>query len=160
MSDIEPKLEKVFRMEALLAEGYAVDASSQIVEVTGGVVLGCGRFEGAKGEIIAPSGDWLSVSPRGTSQLDVRASIRMPDGIILVTYVGRATPSAEVATRMQAGETIHRNDISFITNPVMKTASPEYAWVNDHIFIGVMSEFSFAQQGKPGHIHYDIYCVT
>jgi hypothetical protein len=160
MSDIEPKLEKVFRMEALLAEGYAVDASSQIVEVTGGVVLGCGRFEGTKGEIIAPSGDWLSVSPRGTSQLDVRASIRMPDGIILVTYVGRATPSAEVATRMQAGETIHRNDISFITNPVMKTASPEYAWVNDHIFIGVMSEFSFAQQGKPGHIHYDIYCVT
>ncbi|MDA8654376.1 DUF3237 domain-containing protein [Alphaproteobacteria bacterium] len=160
MSDLEPKLEKVFRMEAILAEGYPVDASSQIVEVTGGVVLGCGRFEGAKGDIIAPSGDWLSVSPRGTFQLDVRASVLMPDGIILITYLGRATPSPEVATRMQAGETIHRKDISFMTNPVMKTASQEYAWVNDHIFIGAMSEFSFAQPGKPGHIYYDVYCAT
>jgi len=160
MSVSEPKLEKVFRIEAQLASGYAVGTASQVVDVTGGYVLGCGRFQGVKGDIIAPSGDWLSVSETGTSQLDVRASVRINDDVILMTYFGRATPSPEVAERMQAGETITRDDISFITNPLMKTASTEYAWVNNHVFIGVMQELSFAQPGKPGHIYYDIYCVT
>jgi hypothetical protein len=36
-----------------------------------------------RGELVAPTADWLRLMPDGTAKLDVRASIRADDGAII-----------------------------------------------------------------------------
>jgi hypothetical protein len=57
------------------------------------VIVECtaGRFEGQrlKGDVLAPSGDWVRLAADGSMRLDVRMLLRTDDGAdILMTYGG------------------------------------------------------------------------
>lgn len=156
----EPKLEKLFRIDAQVGPGYPSGPTHQIVNVLGGQVLGHGRCSDLVGDIIAPSGDWLSVNEDGLFMLDVRMSARLGSDILFLSYQGRALMTAAHQEKIAQGVPLTRDDISFVTNPVMQSAAPALSWVHNHIFIGTMQELVFATDEKPGRIVYDIYCVT
>src|SRR5262249_36368300 len=77
-----------------------------------------------RGEIIAPSGDWLRVMPNGTRQVDVRVCIKTDDGaIIFMAYTGRAVAAPpDIAARLTAGETVGRT--SFISSSPRPSRPP------------------------------------
>src|SRR5215467_8341259 len=67
-------------------ERYPIDGSRVIVNVRPG-----GWVKGPRitGKIIAPGGDWVTVTPSGVSRLDVRLLIETDDGAhIYMTYNG------------------------------------------------------------------------
>jgi len=156
----EPQLEKLFRIEADVAAGYPSGPSHQIVSVLGGQILGQGRCADLKGEIIAPSGDWLSVTETGLFMLDVRMSARFGSDILYITYQGRALMTEAHTAKIAQGEALTRDDISFVGNPIMQSIAPSFSWVQNHIFVSTMQELIFATQEKPGRIIYDVFCVT
>ncbi len=157
---LEPQLEKLFRIEADVSAGYPSGPSTQIVNVLGGKVLGQGRCAELVGEIIAPSGDWFTVTETGLFMLDVRMSARFGDDILYITYQGRAVMTEKHMGMIAEGKPLLRDDISFTANPVMQSAAPSLSWVQNHIFVSTMQELIFATEEKPGRITYDIYCVT
>ncbi len=82
-----------------------------VVECTGG------RFEGPRlrGDVAAPSGDWVRLASDGTLSIDVRMLLRTDDGAdILMTYSGVAR---------DGGATIR-------AAPRFETGDPRYAWLN------------------------------
>lgn len=113
-----------------------------------------------KGELVAPSADWLRVMPDGSHRLDVRVSIRADDGsIIYVTYVGRIVTPEAAKNRLDAGETLGPDDMYFITSPTFETTSEKYGWLNRIVAIGKMVSVSESRNGSGGHVRYDIFAV-
>jgi len=86
------------------------------------------------------AGDWLTVRPNGTSQLDVRLCLRTDDGAdIFVHYHG-------LARRDSAGVT------SIRSAPRFETGDERYAWLNDTFVVGV---------GEPtaDGVRYELYAL-
>jgi len=111
-----------------------------------------------RGEVIAPSGDWLRVMPNGTRRLDVRLSIKTEDGaIIFVTYTGRAAAApSDVAARLAGGETLGPDHFYFVVAPTFETAAPAYAWLNDIVAVGKLVS---CNRSHDRHVTYDIFAV-
>ena len=110
-----------------------------------------------RGEVVAPTGDWLRAMPNGTRRLDVRLSIKADDGsIIFVSYVGRIVTPEAVAARYLAGETIGPDQHYFVIAPTFETASKTHGWLNDIVAIGKMVS---SKEGEDGHVRYDIFAV-
>ena len=60
----------------------------------------------------------------------------------------------------QAGELITSEDCYFITNPLVRTESESYAWMNARVFIGKMgSAQAVNNEGKPSYVTYDVYQI-
>lgn len=79
------------------------------------------RWEGDRlkaNQLAQPSGDWAVVSPDGTLNVDVRATLETDDGAtIFVRYEGRSDYT-------QAGRA------PIIVAPLFETNDPKYAWLN------------------------------
>ena len=109
------------------------------------------------GEIVPPSGDWLRVLPNGTSELDVRVSIKADDGsFIFVKYGGRIAMPADAAKRLEAGESLGSDDLYFITSPTFETSSEKYGWLNDIVAVGKIVSCA---GGPDSHVTYDLFVV-
>lgn len=71
------------------------------------------------------AGDWLTVRPNGTAQLDVRLCLRTDDGAdVFVQYHGLAVTDSEGASSIR-------------TAPRFETGDERYAWLNDTFVVGV-----------------------
>lgn len=95
-------------------------------------VLG-GRFEGPKlkGMVEEGGSDWLLVRPDGTTQLNVRLTLKTDDGhLIGMTYRGYRHGPAAVIERLSRGETVDPSQYYFRTAPFFETASDKYGWLN------------------------------
>jgi hypothetical protein len=94
---------------ATIADGPS--GTRVIVECTGG------HFEGERlrGDVVAPSGDWVRLAADGSLRLDVRMLLRTDDGAdILMTYGGVSS---------DGGATIR-------AAPSFETGDERYAWLN------------------------------
>jgi hypothetical protein len=114
-----------------------------------------GAIEGPKlrGEILPGGGDWLLVGNDGVGRIDVRATIRTHDDV-LIHYETRGIikiPSDGLA-RLAAGEMLPFDETYVRTTPKFETADERYAWLSDVVALGynVLS---------PNHIDYRIYRV-
>lgn len=116
------------------------------------------RGPAIRGEVIAPSGDWLRVMPNGARKLDVRLSIKADDGaIIFMTYTGRAAVApADAARRLAAGETLGPDQFYFVIAPTFETAAPAYGWLNDIVAVGKIVSLN---RTASRHVTYDIFAV-
>jgi Protein of unknown function (DUF3237) len=110
-----------------------------------------------RGEVIAPSGDWLRVMPGGARKLDVRLSIKADDGaIIFISYTGRTLAPAEAARRLEAGETLGPDQLYFVIAPTFETAAPTYGWLNEIVAVGKIVSLN---RTHDRHVTYDIFAV-
>lgn len=107
----------------------------RIIPVSGGAFIG----ERLQGEILPHAGsDLLLTRTDGSYQQDVRLGLRTDDGaLILMTYRGIRHSSPEVAARIASGELIDSSEYYLRTAPFFETGSPNYAWLNNVVAIGV-----------------------
>lgn len=135
----EPRLTKVYRLEATLAEpldlGDIAQGHRRIVPLTGGTFTG----PEINGELLpGASADWQIVPPDGTALGDVRYTLRTDRGDLLyVQSRGVRHGSAEVLARLAHGEDVDASEYTFRTSTRIETASPDLDWFNKGIFISV-----------------------
>jgi hypothetical protein len=92
-----------------------------IVPVSGGMFAG----PRLKGTVIPPGGDWIVQRPDGSRVLDVRILLQTDDGQkIYMSWRGIAytPPGGALYARIL---------------PVLETAAPKYAWLNNVVAVGV-----------------------
>jgi uncharacterized protein DUF3237 len=93
-----------------------------------------GSFEGERlrGKVLAGGGDWVTVKPDGTFELDLRATLETDDGALIhLTFTGV------------------RDDENhyFRTLPRFETAAPQYAFLNRLLAVGI------GEIGAEGPVH-------
>lgn len=118
--------------------------------VTGGEVWG----PKLRGKVRAVGGDWLTLRPDGVCVLDVHATLESHDGALIdVRYNG----ILDLGTDGYAG--FLRGDLPAMVKiyaaPLMRTAHPDYAWVNRKQFVNI-GEAKLLEN----HVTYDVYAVN
>jgi Protein of unknown function (DUF3237) len=114
-----------------------------------------GLIDGPKlqGEILPGGGDWLLVGSDGAGRVDVRATIRTHDGV-LIHYETRGIIKIPAGglDRLAAGEVLPFDETYVRTTPRFDTADERYAWLSEIVAVSynVLS---------PNHIDYRIYRV-
>ena len=100
-----------------------------------------GEFIGdrLRGKVLPQAGsDLLLVRGDGSSQQDVRLILRTDDGVlILMTYRGIRHASADVNARIARGERVLASEYYLRTAPFFETSSPNYAWLNKIVSVGI-----------------------
>ncbi|MEO3973604.1 DUF3237 domain-containing protein [Streptomyces sp. CAU 1734] len=136
--ELELRSELLFSLEAEVEERQDIGETSfgrrRVYVVSGGTFVGT-RL---RGEILPGAGDWLVRGSDGTSELDVRATLRTDDGHLIYNhYRGIYYVSPEVRSRMNSGEDVAPSEYYFRTTPRFETGSKKYAWLNRTIAVGV-----------------------
>src|SRR5258707_15512891 len=151
----EPRLAKIFRLEASLGEaldlGNVAQGRRRIVPLTGGTFAG----PELNGSLLpGASADWQIVLPDGTALGDIRYTLQTDDGALLyVQSRGVRHGSAEVLARLGRGEDVDASEYTFRTSTRIETASRELDWLNRGVFVGVGGR-------RPGGVIYEIYLVA
>jgi hypothetical protein len=118
--------------------------------ITTGGVIGGPRL---RGEILPGGGDWLIVGSDGVGRVDVRATLKTHDDV-LIHYEARGVINvpADGLDRLAAGEVLGFDETYVRTTPTFETADERYRWLSGLVTIGynVLS---------PNHIDYRIYQV-
>ena len=116
---------------------------------TGGVIDG----PKLRGEILPGGGDWLIVGSDGVGRVDVRATLKTHDGV-LIHYEARGVIKvpADGLQRLAAGEVLGFDETYVRTTPTFETADERYGWLSGLVTVGynVLSR---------NHIDYRIYRV-
>ena len=132
-----PELEYVGTYEAMLKPPLEVDGPfgmRQILEILGGEYRAA---SGERGDLLTGGGDWLLAGEDGYGRLDVRAQIRMEDGATLfVQYLGVLEMNEAVQTALANGTATNFDDQYFRTTPRFEVSDPNYAWLQQGVFIG------------------------
>jgi hypothetical protein len=77
--------------------------------------------------------------------------LRTDDGaLILMTYRGVRHASAEVNARIARGEQVNGSEYYLRTAPFFETSSPQYAWLNKIVTVGV-------GERRPGGVTYEVF---
>jgi hypothetical protein len=135
----EPRLTRVYRLEATLAQpldlGNVVQGHRRIVPQTGGTFTG----PELNGKLLpGASADWQIVLPDGTALGDIRYTLQTDAGELLyVQSRGVRHGSAEVLARLARGEDVDASEYTFRTSTQIETAAPRLDWLNKGIFISV-----------------------
>jgi hypothetical protein len=151
----EPRLSRVYRLEAALGDPLDVGEVSQgrrrIVPLTGGVFTG----PELNGKLLpGASADWQIVLPDGTALGDIRYTLQTDDGALLyVQSRGVRHGSAEVLGRLAHGDDVDASEYVFRTSTQIETASRDLDWLNKGVFIGVGGR-------GPGAVIYETYLVA
>jgi hypothetical protein len=114
--------------------GKTPQGDRRIVPVVGG------SFSGPqlKGQVLAGGGDWTLFRKDGAAQLDVRATLRTDDGVLIyVSYRGVSIIPPEVRQRIMGGEDVDPAMYYFPTTPYFETASEKYSWLNKLVTVGI-----------------------
>src|SRR5437870_2358716 len=150
----EPRLTKIFRLEASLGEaldlGNVAQGRRRIVPLTGGTFAGpelnATLLPGA-------SADWQIVLPDGTALGDIRFTLQTDGGDLLyVRSQGVRHGSAEVLARLSRGEEVGASEYVFRTSTQVETAAPDFDWLNKGVFISVAGR-------QVGGVIYEVYLV-
>jgi hypothetical protein len=123
-----------FSISAPQVIGAVADGFRQIVYVTEGTASG----PKINGTFLPGGGDWIRVRSDGVFMLDVRVTLELDDGqLALVTELGTGVIPQDVFGRITAGEEVDPSEYTLRAVLRFETASEQYAWLNQAIFIGV-----------------------
>jgi hypothetical protein len=135
----EPRLTKVYRLEATLGEPFDLGDIGQghrrIVPLTGGTFTGTE----INGKLLpGASADWQTVLPDGTALGDIRYTLQTDRGELLYVQSRSIRHGApEVLARLGRGEDVEASEYTFRTATQIETAAPALHWFNKGIFISV-----------------------
>ncbi|MBO0797255.1 MAG: DUF3237 domain-containing protein [Blastocatellia bacterium] len=120
----------------------------RVFTVSGGEFIG----DRLRGEVLPQAGsDLLLVRADGSSQQDVRLILRTDDGaLILMTYRGVRHAPPEVDARIAMGERVEASSYYLRTAPFFETSSPNYAWLNKIVSVGI-------GERQPDGVRYDVF---
>ena len=114
-----------------------------------------GRFEGPRlrGEMLPGGGDWVSLGADGTSRMDVRASLRTDDGV-LIHYEshGILRYPADGRKRLAKGERLSFDESYVRPTPRFETSDERYAWLCGIVTVG------YGEYG-PGRIDHRMFHI-
>lgn len=114
-----------------------------------------GRFEGPRlrGEMLPGGGDWVSLGPDGISRMDVRATLRTDDGV-LIHYESHGVLKfpADGRQRLAKGERISFDESYVRPTPRFETSDERYAWLCGIVIVG------YGEYG-PGRIDHRMYRI-
>jgi hypothetical protein len=150
----EPRLTKIFRLEAILGEvhdlGNVPQGRRRIVPQTGGTFAG----PELNGTLLpGVSADWQIIQPDGTALGDIRYTLRTNHGDLLyVRSQGIRHGDAQVLARLNRGEAVDASEYVFRTWTQIETAAPDLKWLNKGVFISVGGR-------QPGGVIYEVYLV-
>lgn len=98
-----------------------------------------GRFTGPRlrGEMLPGGGDWVSVGADGTSRMDVRATLRTDDGV-LIHYESHGVLKfpADGRQRLAKGERLSFDESYVRPTPRFETSDERYAWLCGIVTVG------------------------
>ncbi|MDD3761703.1 MAG: DUF3237 domain-containing protein [Nevskiales bacterium] len=149
-----------YTLEHLCSYSARLEAPPEMIgAVPGGVrvnfyVTG-GEVEGPKlrGRLRPVGGDWMTVREDGVGILDVRATIETDDGALIeITYQGVGDLGPDGHAALLAGTLPPR--LTLRTAPRVRTAHPDYLWMNRLQLIGV-GEANL----ETFEVRYDVYAV-
>jgi hypothetical protein len=145
-------VEHLFDMHVDLAPAQSISTpiGARMTFITTGGVVDGPRMQG---EILPGGGDWLLIGGDGVGRVDVRATLKTHDGV-LIHYEARGVIKvpADGLMRLAAGEMLGFDETYVRTTPTFATADERYAWLSELVAVGynVLS---------PNHIDYRIYRV-
>jgi hypothetical protein len=123
-----------FSLEAPQVIGAVADGFRQIYYVKDGTASG----SKINGTFLPGGGDWVRVRPDGVFVLDIRVTLELDDGqLALATESGYGLITQEVLGRLSEGEDVDPSEYWMRIAIRFETASEQYAWLNQAIFIGV-----------------------
>lgn len=130
----EPRLPRVYRLEAELAEPLELGDVSQ-----GHRRIGTFAGPELNGKLLpGVSADWQIVLRDGTTLGDIRYTLQTDDGALLyVQSRGVRHGSAEVLARLGRGDDVDASEYTFRTSTQIETASRDLDWLNKGVFISV-----------------------
>jgi hypothetical protein len=128
--------------------GHTPAGNRRVFPVSGGEFKG----DRLRGSILPVAGSDLLLSrPDGSSQQDVRMILRTDDGaLIVMTYRGVRHASADVNDRIARGEHVPASEYYLRTAPFFETASPDYAWLNKIVSVGI-------GERRPRDVLYEVF---
>lgn len=117
-----------------------IEADLSVPELIGSVPEGVrttfylegGTFEGpnVRGKVRPVGADWFVMRSDGVGQLDVRATLETDDGeLIFVYYTGLVDMQGAVSQGVK--------EPRIYTNPIFRTASEKYSWLNSTFAVAV-----------------------
>jgi hypothetical protein len=137
-------------VDLLPAQPITTPLGTRMTFITAGGVVDGPKL---RGELLPGGGDWLVVGNDGTGRVDVRATLRTHDGV-LIHYESRGIIKipADGPQRLAAGEVLPFEETYVRTTPKFETADERYAWLSEVVALGynILS---------PNHIDYRIYQV-
>jgi len=136
------------KLHAIQELGDTPAGNRRVVPVSGGNFKG----ERLRGEILPYAGsDLLLGRADGSFQQDVRMVLRTDAGaLILMTYRGVRHASQEISARMARGEPVSPSDYYLRTTPSFETSSPELAWLNKIVAVGI-------GERRPDGVIYEVF---
>jgi Protein of unknown function (DUF3237) len=150
----DPRLSKIYRLEATLAKPLELGETSQghrrIVPLTGGTFSGpelSGRL------LPGASADWQIILPDGTALGDIRYVLETDRGDLLYVQsrsIRHGRP--EVLARLGRGEDVDPSEYTFRTSTWIETAAPALDWLNKGVFVSVAGR-------EPAGVIYETYLV-
>jgi len=150
----EPRLTKIFRVEANLGEaldvGNVAQGRRRIVPLTGGSFVG----PELNGTLVpGASADWQIALADGTTLGDIRYTLMTDQGALLyVRSQGVRHGSAEVLARLGRGEEVEASEYVFRTSTQIETAASDLDWLNKGVFISVAGR-------QPEGVIYEVFLV-
>lgn len=107
-----------------------------------------------KGKVLPIGGDWLTLRKDGVCLLDVRAVLQSEDGAhIDMAYNGILDMGPEGHANFLKGEV--PDLVKIRAAPRLRTAHPDYAWINRVQFINIGEG-----RLKDKQVQYDVYALT
>lgn len=109
--------------------------------------------ERLSGEILPGGGDWLVFGSDGIGRLDVRATLRTHDGVLVhLTTTGVAVLSDGAKARLGAGERIAFDEMHTRSQVRFETGDERYAWLNATTTVAI-------NELAPDHVGYRVFRV-
>jgi hypothetical protein len=149
MTELKSRLFTItIKLHPIQELGDTPAGNRRVVPVSGGNFRG----ERLRGEILPYAGsDLLLGRTDGSFQQDVRMVLRTDDGaLILMTYRGVRHASREISARMARGEPVSPSDYYLRTTPFFETSSPELAWLNKIVAVGI-------GERRPDGVIYEVF---
>lgn len=91
-----------------------------------------GRCAGPRiaADVLAGGGDWVVVGSDRVARLDVRATLRTDDGVLIhLTNTGRVQMDQQAADRLMSGELITHEQMYARSSPLFETDDERYRWL-------------------------------
>jgi hypothetical protein len=149
-----PRLRRMFRIDAALGTpvdlGAGPEGRRRIVPIAGGHFSGP-ELRGA----VLPDGsaDWQVVHEDGSSDGDIRLTLRTDAGAMLTLQSrGLRHGPPEVLARLARGEPVAASEYTFRTATRIDTTAPGLEWLNAGIFVATGGR-------QPDGVAYDVYLV-
>ena len=121
-------------LESACEMGQARAGKRRIIPIVGGRVSG----PYLNGDILNIGADWQTVFDSGLAELDTRYAFRTDGGAVIeIRNFGYRHGPDDAMQRVAAGDQVDPSSYYMRTHARLETGHPDYAWVNNTLFVGV-----------------------